>query len=264
MLVVGGTDVSQEASENAAMFLLQHFQNSDQVTAVDTKILKSNFGPFPASNAEKCFEIVHKLLGLLPNGVLNKENDPSLLNAKRYGHKLKVNVVDEEGFNQDDSDSDSEAEKGDSFVNQFKEVMNLDQSKLSHDITNVPAKRNSSEATQNQELDTESSWLLNQCQIYFPGHESPETMATALYDVLISTRNDAELQNELFELVGFEAFDFIGELLKRRSKLISLQDTIGAGKFRDLSKKPHFASQVTIQVRHASNCYIMLNFLKLF
>ena len=258
MLVVGGTDVSQEASENAAMFLIHHFQNSDQVTAVDTKILKSNFGPFPASNAEKCFEIVHKLLGLLPNGVLNKENDSSLLNAKRYGHKLKVNVEDEDGFNQDDSDSDSETEKGDSFVTQFKEVMNLDQSKSCNIAANIPSSRNSSEATHNQDLDTESSWLLNQCQIYFPGHESPETMATALYDVLISTRNDAELQNELFELVGFEAFDFIGELLKRRSELVSLQNTIGAGKFRDLSKKPHFASQVTIQVRPTSTYYIIL------
>ena len=250
ILAVGGTDVSQEASENAAMFLLQHFKNSDHVTGADTKILKDNFGPFPARNAEKCCEIVQKLLNLLPHGALDSNKNSCSLNSKRYGHKLKINIADEEALMLDDSDSDFETDKGDKFVDKFKEQLSLDHSKQ---YTVQPA-RNNSEVSYRQEQETESSWLFNQCQIYFPAHESPETMATALYDVLISTKNDAELQNELFELVGFEAFDFIGELLKRRKELVSSPDAVYNVRSRTSSKKPLVASQVTIQVGQGLKC----------
>ena len=257
ILTVGGTDVSQEASENAAMFLLQHFKNSDHVTGADTKILKDNFGPFPARNAEKCCEIVQKLLNLLPHGALDSNKNSYSLNSKRYGHKLKVNIVDEEEFMLDDSDSDFEIDKGDRFVDKFKEQLTLDHAKQYTDMFNVQPARNSPEYKQEQE--TESSWLFNQCQVYFPGHESPETMATALYDVLISTKNDAEIQNELFELVGFDAFDFIGELLKRRKELTSSQHITSSMKSRNSSKKPLVASQVTIQVDRAFISYMIMH-----
>ena len=247
-LLVGGTDVSQEASENAAMFLLHHFKSSDQVTSVDTKILKDNFGPFPASSAEKCCEIVHRLLSFLPSGVLDRDKESHVTDAKRYGHTLKIKVVDEGSLFFDDSDSDHEGGKGDNFVNQFKEQLNIDQSKQYRDTRSLPHVKSSPVVEHKQEEASESSWLLNQCQKYFPDQESPETMATALYDVLISTKNDAEIQNELFELVGFEAFDFIGELLKRRKHLVSSQDTMNSVKFRNSGKKPLVPSQVTIQV----------------
>ena len=247
--IVGGTDVSQEASETAAMFLLQHFKNTVEVTAVDTKILKNNFGPFPASAAAKCCETVQKLVKIFPDGVLDNEKETSEVKTKRYGSKLKINVADEEMMISDESDSDYEPDKADQFVDQFKEQLNLNQTKGSNDVVNMQNLRMSSGTNHKPDSQVESSWLLNQCQIYFPGHESPETMATALYDVLISNGNDAEIQNELFELVGFDAFDFIGELLKRRKELVSTQDTRESGvKLKSSSKKPLIASQVTIQV----------------
>lgn len=238
----------QEASENAAVFLLQHFENSQSVTAVDTKILKSNFGPFPASIAVKSCEIVQKLLELLPDGALIKDKNSSLNKSKRYGHKLKVSVAEErQGMISDNSDSEWEEDKGDHFLSQFKEQLHLDQSKRPTDSFSAPSTKGTKERFK-EERQTESSWLLNQCQAYFPNHESPEAMATALYDVLISSKNDAEIQNELFELVGFEAIDLIGQLLKKRKELVGSHDNRSDVKYKTSSKKPSVTSQVTIQV----------------
>lgn len=215
------------------------------MTAVDTKILKNNFGPFPAKVAVQCCETVQKIIKLFPADILDNEKDATLLKAKRYGCKMKINIADDkESENFDDSDSEYETDKGDHFATQFKEQLNLDQAKR---MQIVPSGRGKTEAK--PQIESESTWLLDQCQVYFPHHDSPETMATALYDVLISNKNDAEIQNELFELVGFDAIDLIGQLLKKRKDLVSLQNTDGALKFKSSQRKPLIASQVTIQVK---------------
>ena len=248
--------MTQEASESAAIFLFLHFKDSHQVTSVDTKILKNTFGPFPSSAASNSCEIVQKLVRLLPEDAFEKLEGKTGPKRKRYGHKLKIDVEDTSSVPVEESDSDDDIDKGETFLNQFKEQLAIDQTKRGNEL-NIPVSRNKQPSNQNT-VNDDTSWLLNQCQKYFPNQDSPETMATALYDVLSSKKNDAEIQNELFELVGFEAIDLIGQLLKRRKELVSGGEmTNGFGGDQGIFwkknvKKPFVGSQVTIQVGFAA------------
>eukprot|EP00794_Sanderia_malayensis_P000549 gene549-1206_t len=248
--LVGDGEISQEDSEDAASFILQHFKNTENLSASDTKILKETFGHFPASIATKCWEIVQKIVKILPENAfdLNESKDPDV-SAKRYGHKLKLDVNSVKSFlDHDSSDSDTEEfNHTDRFLNQFKQ-------KLSDNQLETPANNLQQKLSSHQEKEEFNySWLLRQCQLYFPHHESSENMSNAVFDLLSSSRNDAEIQNELFELVGFEAIDLIANLLKHRKELATSEKITGEffnkriGKGTEQSKQPVFASQVTIQ-----------------
>eukprot|EP00795_Rhopilema_esculentum_P017649 gene17649-9293_t len=242
---VGGTDISPGASESAAIFLFQHFKNSDDVSAVDTKILKDRFGPFPATIATQCCKTVQKILNLVPEDAFALSKSESNKEQKRYGHSFKLDFKYENDTNFEDTDSEAENDVADKFMNQFMEQLSLDQVKPFNENPLVGS------SSTNTSYEDETSWLLNQCQRYFPSHDSPENMASALYDVLISDKNDAEIQNELFELVGFEAIDLIGQLLKRRKEIATGEGNVhrprNDRKWKNEAKRPAVASQVTIQ-----------------
>lgn len=248
-LSVGESEISQDASESAAAFIFEHFKNTDQVSGVDTKILKNTFGPFPASAATKCYEIVKKLMQILPDDAfddaLSKDSEAA---HKRFGSKIKIDFTNEKPLVSDSEDSeDDDPNHVDEFVNLFKEKIAVDQTAKNLNLFGQPKVATKATAPSNKQ---EPSWLLTQCQLYFPNQESPENMATALYDILASTKNDAEIQNELFELVGFEAIDLIGKLLMQRKDLTAIQKPLyhENGQQKRQGRKPQFASQITIQV----------------
>lgn len=66
-----------------------------------------------------------------------------------------------------------------------------------------------------------ADWLREQCAKQFDG-ASVEDMRAAIHDLLTSGKDDDALQNDLFELLGFERFDFIQSLLENRGNVIAL------------------------------------------
>ena len=69
-----------------------------------------------------------------------------------------------------------------------------------------------------------ATWLKEQCQHHFGsggGALSPQDLCVAIFELLSSPAGDELLQNDLFELVGFDKFEFIQELLQRRGQIVA-------------------------------------------
>ena len=68
------------------------------------------------------------------------------------------------------------------------------------------------------------SWFRQQCEIYFKESDSGDLsvtdMCSALFDILTSPREDSAIQNDLFDLLGFDRIEFIQELLNSRQEII--------------------------------------------
>ena len=61
------------------------------------------------------------------------------------------------------------------------------------------------------------------CDLYFSSaseNVNSTDMCSVIFDVLSSPRGDEVIQNELFELLGFERFEFIQELLANRHSIV--------------------------------------------
>lgn len=62
-------------------------------------------------------------------------------------------------------------------------------------------------------------WLRSQIEPLFPP-EAVQDMTLAVYEMLESSKSDDQLQNELFELLGFDRFDLIQQVLQARAVII--------------------------------------------
>ena len=98
----------------------------------------------------------------------------------------------------------------------------------------IPSSGTSSEGASNKD-EINGSWLRNQCEHYFG--ESSSDLCSALFDILSSDRDNEAIQNEIFDLLGFDRFEFIQTLLANRHRIViatseSASDLIeGKGEF---------------------------------
>ena len=49
-----------------------------------------------------------------------------------------------------------------------------------------------------------------------------DELTSAIFDVLSSSKSNDQIQNDLFDLLGFEAFDLIQELLTHRKDVVDV------------------------------------------
>ncbi|KAJ7363488.1 activating signal cointegrator 1 complex subunit [Desmophyllum pertusum] len=111
--------------------------------------------------------------------------------------------------------------------------------------------------------DITGSWLRDQCQHHFGDSSSGVSvtdLCSALFDILSSDRDNAAIQNDLFELLGFDRFEFIQTLLENRHRIIlaitgGLSDMQSESKGTEASRvnptagpsRPLYGCQVTVQ-----------------
>eukprot|EP00055_Hartaetosiga_balthica_P010039 m.41520 g.41520 ORF g.41520 m.41520 type:complete len:2056 (-) comp7002_c0_seq1:116-6283(-) len=91
-------------------------------------------------------------------------------------------------------------------------------------ITDMETTRSQVESANNE---LSSLWLKRRCEQEFvtQGEDTVNSMIVAIYDLLSGSKTEAELQNELFELVGFDKFDLIQDLLMKRLAVVkAIQD----------------------------------------
>jgi hypothetical protein len=72
-------------------------------------------------------------------------------------------------------------------------------------------------------LDTE--WLRNQCARFAAGSGSPmhaTELASSITTYLLSSKTDLELQEQLFNFLGYASVEFVELLLKNRMRLVAL------------------------------------------
>ena len=204
--------------EGGTVFIFATLKHTDLIGNDETKKLKDFFGAFPASAATKACHIVKNLISLISEDSLaiiekrieGKQDEQT----KEFGSDIKFMPFQPRVFSIDDdllSDSeDEEVEHKISFVPTREEL--------------VSGKETVQTAAVNGNEDyISSSWLREQCELYFADSSSGLSvldLCSALFDILASDRDNAALQNELFELLGFDRFEFIQTLLADRHRIV--------------------------------------------
>ncbi|XP_015759124.1 PREDICTED: activating signal cointegrator 1 complex subunit 3-like [Acropora digitifera] len=212
-----GKESSADVLEGGTVFIFTTLKHSDLIGNDETKKLKDFFGAFPASAATKACHIVKNLVSLISEDSLaliekrieGKQDEQT----KEFGSDIKFMPFQPRVFSFDDdllSDSeDEEVEHKISFVPTREEVVSVTETVQT--------------ATMNGNEDISSSWLREQCELYFADSSSGLSvldLCSALFDILASDRDNAALQNELFELLGFDRFEFIQTLLADRHRIV--------------------------------------------
>ena len=239
--------------EESSAFLFDSLKGAKKITSLESVKLKQMFGPFPASLATKAFDCVLQLSNILSKNSVENSNSVES-NQKYFGHNIKLDFdyLDlnfEELYEKCEKDSKIVA-SADSFVQQFQDKLILHQNV---DLQKSTCQNNLS-----------ASWLEQQCESYVktnPGSICSTDLASAIFEILVSPKSNDEIQNELFDLVGFDAFDLILSLLEKRQEIINVglekKKEVGIGidraEFQYIDptrklRKPLVGSQVTIQV----------------
>ncbi|KAK3097478.1 hypothetical protein FSP39_009969 [Pinctada imbricata] len=245
-----GQEASTETVESAAAFLFEIFNSVTIVGSAQTTKLRNIFGPFPASAASKACTLVNRILSWLPEEAISllgnqvrQEADGET--SQEFGKSIKFSFpspVVEDYVSDFESDDDGEKKK-----------VNLNYSMS-------PKKKEKTKPPVSQER-FDSTWLQRQVAQHFDGEDSglglsTEDLCSTIFDVLTSPKSNDELQNDLFELLGFDRFELIQNLIQNRqivvesaltpSDVAKPTRTKADGGNKPAVSKPAYGCQVTI------------------
>lgn len=205
-----GKDSSGEAVESATVFIFTTLKDASHIGKNESAKLKSVFGAFPASAATKACHIIQNIILLLPEeclALINKRNEGKHEEPlKEFGSDIKFAPFKSKVLSLHDallSDSEDENENQTDFL-----AIKQDE---------IPSRDSSSGGANNKD-EINGSWLRKQCERYFG--QSALDLCSALFDILSSERDNEAIQNELFDLLGFDRFEFIQILLADRHRIV--------------------------------------------
>ena len=211
-----GKDSSGEAVESATVFVFTTLKDASHIGKSESAKLKSVFGAFPASVATKACHIIQNIILLLPEeclALIDKRNEKKLEEPlKEFGSDIKFAPFKSKVVSLDDALlSDSEDENVE--IRMDFPVIKEEQ---------ISSRSASSGGASNKD-EINGSWLRNQCEHYFGDSSSGVSvldLCSALFDILSSDRDNEAIQNELFDLLGFDRFEFIQTLLAERHRIV--------------------------------------------
>ncbi|KAK4325026.1 hypothetical protein Pmani_004371 [Petrolisthes manimaculis] len=116
--------------------------------------------------------------------------------------------------------------------------------------TEVPAKKKEKVPRETYE----KSWVEAEMLRYYTDTSIVSELSNGTMTLLLSSKNDNELQNELFELLGFERFELIQTLLKHRTQVKNpppdkdkkIAELLSDLEARGMPERPTFGQQVTV------------------
>ncbi|KAK6170203.1 hypothetical protein SNE40_018654 [Patella caerulea] len=247
------TDSDGETIEAAAAFLFELFKTTDVVSQRETVRLRNTFGPFPASAATKTCDIVKRISAWLPDDFLeisdSKRGDgDGEADDFEFGSGIKFSEFSDD-FDQDFSSSESEDEK---------EVKDWDiEYTASSSNSGTICYLDNNDQDRGPKAKKDMKWLETEIRKYFVEEETSlgmpvSQLTSTVFDVLSSTRSDNELQNELFDLLGFDRFELIQMLLENRKKVVkSVVTEVTKAVLSAMPKpkvdRPTYGCQVTVQ-----------------
>lgn len=202
--------------ESATVFVFTTLKDASHIGKIESAKLKSVFGAFPASAATKACHIIQNIILLLPEeclALIDKRNEQKHEEPlKEFGSDIKFAPFKSKVVSLDDALlSDSEEENVETQMD-FPTIRE----------EQIPSRDTSSAGTNNKD-EINGSWLRNQCEHYFGDSScgvSVLDLCSALFDILSSDRDDEAIQNEVFELLGFDRFEFIQTLLANRHRIV--------------------------------------------
>nr|XP_022293850.1 activating signal cointegrator 1 complex subunit 3-like [Crassostrea virginica] len=251
-----GSEASLETIESSAAFIFDLLKSVTIIGNKETTRLRQIFGPFPASAASNACVLVNKIVSWLPENKLDSLSNQDRQEAdgeasvQEFGKNLKFIGQVRYHLSEDEiSSSDSEDERRELDLNY----------RASPRKPIITKKEN----TNTESFD--SSWLQREVTKYFPGEEtylgmSKEDLCSTIFDVLTASNSDEQLQNDLFELLGFDRFELIQSLIQNKKKIIEGALTQPDGNKKTRAKadggnrppvtRPNYGCQVTVQTEN--------------
>jgi activating signal cointegrator complex subunit 3 len=236
--------------ESAAAFLFETFINASSVGHQQTVKLRGLFGPFPASSATKTCALVGRMVKNIPDDVVDDlvESFKSGEEEKvEFGQGFKFVYPEGDDDNSDDDDLTSESEDDEDAAMDFDFKYTIPDTGMPEGAIGGVDKEKGS-----------GPWLLAQVELYFSGDNiSIAEMASTILNLLKSSKTDDELQNDLFDLLGFDRFEFIQTLFQNRPKLqkVAVESLNSEPPPRIIQavkvpkeKRPNYGCQVTVEV----------------
>ncbi|PIK56650.1 putative activating signal cointegrator 1 complex subunit 3-like [Apostichopus japonicus] len=243
-----GEESPMEVVEHAACTAICILHNCDEVTHQEIRQFGAQFGSVSRLVVDEFFGILSKVIAQLPTGslseilksmeeIVEKEFGESI----KFSHETKPLNVDNDQVFEPIGHEISHWELDFSYANNG----------------NVAVEPNSKETSDGS--NNNLSWLRKEVEnaVGLSGSKSlglsVEALCITLITELKSSKSNDELQNELFDLLGFECFELIEMVLKHRSDITSAAHRgeafarITDHKKDKGNKTPTYGSQVTIQ-----------------
>ncbi|XP_063225665.1 activating signal cointegrator 1 complex subunit 3 [Bacillus rossius redtenbacheri] len=213
-----GGDQSKEVVDEAAVFLLQSFLGERVVSRKLHLLLKQMFGTVSSNMANKVVSCVSQvtqqlddqLIELLKNG---EQTEPK---RKMFGAEMEYNPDDLRVPYIDTSFLiDLSSRVGVKTVREFSmDYDNMAASLSAREGVKKPQKKNG----------FGRAWLETELTKFYSTHNpvglSVEEFLDSIITLLKSGRSNNELQNELFDLLGFNMFELIQILLEHRNDIV--------------------------------------------
>ncbi|XP_031554350.1 activating signal cointegrator 1 complex subunit 3-like [Actinia tenebrosa] len=254
-----GAEADIEALQEAAVSLFDILKGCEQLSQTESAKIRSLFGAFPASSGTKLCHIIQSIYHLISSEKLaqilrnkkSKENNEQLAEFGEGIPFFQPEIRQREGEEEWSSSSD---EEGESVLDTFLRINHEQSSKKKEEKTDQ-----SSHSSVNQ------SWLMEECQkhsVSTEGGLNAEDLFSALFEMLSSERNNEAIQNDLLELLGFDAIDLISKILQERYNIVTSildggHESVGQGKeyikrskntsTRPDQSQPKYGCQVVIQ-----------------
>ncbi|XP_070568490.1 activating signal cointegrator 1 complex subunit 3-like [Ptychodera flava] len=243
-----GSDASPEAVESTAVFLFLTLKDCERVGHDETLKLRDKLGPFQAKAASEALKIIQGIVRYVPQEVLEKLEKNDELLSKEFGKNLHFSHNSyclQNGPAEQLSSEESEDEEYEFSMS------------YSANTTVQPAVNNSHRHKDDASTLT-GNWLLEEVRKYYSSDldMSVENWCESIFDILSSAKSNDELQNDLFELLGFDRFELMQKLLDNRQKIISAAiNGVPRSAVRQVKKstghsgpsRPNYGAQVTIQ-----------------
>ena len=212
MFLTVGSEADSGTLNSATVYIFILFNHNKSVNSSVTQQLSSMFGVFQQRIVQQLCGLTGKIMSWLPDDVNIEELLCNSLTKNQtvneFGEGIKFshsNGHSLDGLNELawlDSDSASDGSDIDLdtyFVSQTTEV----EDKTRRDL----------------------NWLRLEVENYSNSEDTGFSMSLTdlcrtVFEMLKSTQSDSELQNDMFDLLGFDRFELIQRLLENRKKLI--------------------------------------------
>ena len=217
-----GKDVSSDVNKSTAIYLFELLREPSFVSKNELSKIAETFGPCDRNLVDDAHKLTQVLISNIPEDELNKKIQSSTQhdNKPAFGEGIKFFYPEPREFEADLTLFDTEVEKE---KPQFSLKVSTEQSQAV--AVKVPQENREDWVTKtNVKQHGDINWLKERCDFYFGNageNVNSGDMCSVLFDLLSSPRGNSEMQNELFELLGFDRFEFIQELLTNREKIIT-------------------------------------------
>ncbi|XP_022081843.1 activating signal cointegrator 1 complex subunit 3-like [Acanthaster planci] len=242
-----GSDAPMALVESTAVLLFTKLKDGEELTHRRTAELHAAIGPFPSTTGVRAHKAICSLVGLLPLGAgedLDRLMAGEESEMEEFGQKISFSFTPRNLDVGDDS-SESEEETEEPILKFGYSAAVAARPSGKHQETNANKKS------------MNLGWLRKQIEDQFGRGGTPlgmsiDSLVAKLLGDLTSGKSNDELQNELFDLLGFDCFELIERLLTNRSQLVQaasrnqMSQIIAEGK-KERQARNVYGSQVIIQ-----------------